>query len=115
MNRRLGELELTVMTCIWHTNRSMTVRETLNALPSDKPRAYTTVMTVMDHLFAKGWLSRTRNGRAYRYTATSTHAEYTAVLMHEELSISEAPDHEVLKALVGLLTPTQLQDLTTAM
>ncbi|MFF8429041.1 BlaI/MecI/CopY family transcriptional regulator [Streptomyces sp. NPDC016566] len=74
----MGELELTVMRCVWSINRRVTVRETLSALPSDKPRAYTIVMTVMDHLHAKAWLSRSRDGRAYRYAATSTYAEYTA-------------------------------------
>ncbi|MFF7953664.1 BlaI/MecI/CopY family transcriptional regulator [Streptomyces griseorubiginosus] len=114
MNRRLGELELAVMTCIWHLNRSVTVRETLNALTSDKRRAYTTVMTVMDHLYAKGWLSRTRDARAYRYAATTTYAEYSAALMHEDLSVSEAPDREVFTALVALLTPAQRQAISAA-
>nr|MDA8322921.1 BlaI/MecI/CopY family transcriptional regulator [Actinomycetota bacterium] len=43
------------------------------------------VMTTMDNLYKKGWLSRVRDGKAYRYTATASRAEYSAGLMREAL------------------------------
>ena len=35
-----------------------------------RPLAYTTVMTVLDRMSAKGLVERHKNGRAYLYTAT---------------------------------------------
>lgn len=40
--------------------------------------AYTTVMTVLARLVAKGAATRRRVGRAYAYTAVADHAELTA-------------------------------------
>ena len=37
-----------------------------------RPVAYTTVMTTLDRLFKKGFVERTRSGRAFIYTAAQT-------------------------------------------
>jgi predicted transcriptional regulator len=51
--------------------------------------AYTTVMTVMDRLFRKGWLVRERVGRSYLYSPALTRGEYTAKLMRDVLSTTD--------------------------
>ena len=46
-------------------------------------------MTVMDNLHRKGWLERSRDGRAWRYEPVLTRQAYTARLMHEALAVSD--------------------------
>jgi predicted transcriptional regulator len=50
--------------------------------------AYTTVLTVMDNLYRKGYLERELDGRAYRYRPVKRRDEYTAELMREVLDAS---------------------------
>lgn len=45
----------------------MRVRDVMGAMESPRPLAYTTVMTVLDNLHSKQWVTRERVGRAYRY------------------------------------------------
>jgi predicted transcriptional regulator len=62
--RQLGPLEQRMLDALW-ARGSATVRELLeNSLPE---LAYTTVMTTLDRLFKKGLLTRSEEGRAFRY------------------------------------------------
>jgi predicted transcriptional regulator len=74
---------------LWTEQRPMLVRDVVDALARERQLAYTTVMTVMDILHRKGWLQRERDGRAWRYQATGTRAQYTAELMRQALSTSD--------------------------
>jgi BlaI family transcriptional regulator, penicillinase repressor len=60
----LGERELDVMTVLWQ-HGSGTVTEVQEALSA--PLAYTTVLTILRNLEAKGFLRREEEGRAHRY------------------------------------------------
>jgi BlaI family transcriptional regulator, penicillinase repressor len=60
----LGERELDVMTWLW-ANGSGTVTEVKDGL--DATLAYTTVLTILRNLEAKGFLRREDEGRAHRY------------------------------------------------
>ena len=60
----LGERELEVMAWLW-ANGSGTVTEVKEGL--DDPLAYTTVLTILRNLEAKGFLRRTDEGRGHRY------------------------------------------------
>src|ERR1700728_4580436 len=83
--RRFGELEAVIMDRLWARNRPMLVREVVDELHNDRALAYTTVMTVMENLYRKGWLRRERDGRAWRYEPTGSRSGYTAALMNEAL------------------------------
>ncbi len=83
--RGFGDLEAVIMNQIWDHDSPVTVRELLGELRRDREIAYTTVMTTMDNLHRKGWLARVKDGKAYRYTATASRAEYGARLMREAL------------------------------
>lgn len=76
------------MTRVWRWNRPVTVREVLEDLLQERTIAYTTVMTVMDNLHQKGWLSRRQEGRAYQYEPVATRAAYSAALMSEAWAAS---------------------------
>ncbi len=60
----LGERELDVMTVLWNDG-SGTVTEVQENL--GVPLAYTTVLTILRNLEAKGFLRREEEGRAHRY------------------------------------------------
>ncbi|WP_406410739.1 BlaI/MecI/CopY family transcriptional regulator [Streptomyces halstedii] len=113
MPRALGELEDAVMTRVWQWNRPVTVREVLEDLQQERSIAYTTVMTVMDNLHQKGWVRREVDGRAYRYTAVSTRAAYSAALMNEAWSRSDNPA-AALVAFFGMMSAEQREALQDA-
>lgn len=63
---RLPQLEMECMKVLWR-NPEATVAQVRQAL--ERPLAYTTVMTVLDRMAAKGVVTRRKTGRAYLYTA----------------------------------------------
>jgi len=86
--RQFGELEAVIMDRLWEWGRPALVREMVDDLRRDRPLAYTTVMTVMENLYRKGWLRRERDGRAWRYEPTRSRSAYTAALMNDALGTS---------------------------
>nr|WP_259305420.1 BlaI/MecI/CopY family transcriptional regulator [Streptomyces koyangensis] len=110
----MGELEDAVMTRVWKWNRPVTVREVLEDLQQERSIAYTTVMTVMDNLYQKGWVRREAEGRAYRYAAVSTRAAYAAALMNEAWQRSDN-QAAALVAFFGMMSPEQRDALGDAM
>ena len=64
----LAPLELDCMNTLWPMGQG-TVREIRDRLAERRPRAYTTIMTIMDRLARKGVVERRKVGRAYMYTA----------------------------------------------
>ena len=64
----LAPLELDCMTALWLLGEG-TVREIRETLAPRRPRAYTTIMTIMDRLAQKGIVERQRTGRAWKYRA----------------------------------------------
>ncbi len=86
--RRFGELEAEIMNRLWARAAPTTVREIVDELQRERPIAYTTVMTVMNTLFKKGWLQRHLDGRAYRYEPVATRERYSAELMRDALDTS---------------------------
>jgi len=74
----LHELESEVMDVVWDLPAPMTVRAVLDEVNarSGRERAYTTVMTIMRRLAAKGVLARERDGKAHLYRAICSRREY---------------------------------------
>ena len=62
----LAPLELDCMNTLWPMGQG-TVREIRDSLATRRPRAYTTIMTIMDRLARKGIVERRKVGRAYIY------------------------------------------------
>lgn len=61
---RLTAAELKCMKALWFEG-ARTVRDVHRILQPDHHLAYTTVLTVMDRLTRKGFLARTRRGKAH--------------------------------------------------
>lgn len=73
-----GELEASVMDVIWRLGKA-TVKDVLQKLTKRHRMAYTTVMTVMSRLFAKGVLKRQWDqSGAYIYTPKQNRATFIA-------------------------------------
>ena len=90
--RGFGDLEGLIMDRVWDRGTPVTVRDLFDELAAERTIAYTTVMSTMDNLHRKGWLDRVRDGKAYRYTATASRAEYSARLMREALAGGGDPE-----------------------
>src|ERR1700676_2162458 len=85
---QVGEVGAVIMGRVGEWGRPALVREMVDELHADRPLAYTTVMTVMENLYRKGWLRRQRDGRAWRYEPTGSRSGYTAALMNDALGTS---------------------------
>jgi predicted transcriptional regulator len=64
----LAPLELECLCVLWPMGEG-TVRDIHRAIAASRPRAYTTVMTIMDRLEQKGIVARRKVGRAFHYQA----------------------------------------------
>jgi BlaI family transcriptional regulator, penicillinase repressor len=62
----LAPLELDCMNALWRLGEA-TVRDIHAALATTRPRAYTTIMTILDRLAQKGVVERQKSGRAWLY------------------------------------------------
>jgi predicted transcriptional regulator len=63
---KLTDAELEIMHVVWEIEGG-TVRQVHELLNQRRPLAYTTVMTMMTILEEKGHLTRSKEGRAFRY------------------------------------------------
>ncbi len=70
----LAPLERECMRALWPLGQG-TVRQIREALARTRPRAYTTIMTIMDRLAHKGVVTRNKLGRAYLYRPSLTAKE----------------------------------------
>ncbi|ROO87199.1 putative transcriptional regulator [Actinocorallia herbida] len=97
--RPSGQLERQIMTMLTEADRGLTPREVRDRLPE---LAYSTVVTILTRLHEKGVVARRRDGRAYRYVATSDTAGLVAGRMNRLLS-DESDHASVLRRFVGSL------------
>ena len=70
----LAPLELDCMNALWPAGEA-TVRDIQQALHPTRPRAYTTIMTILDRLAQKGVVLRRKSGRAWVYSPILTAQE----------------------------------------
>ncbi len=63
---------------VWNRGDEVAVREVMEALNrrTKKPRAYTTYMTILGRLHAKGLVERRREGKTDLYRSAYTREEY---------------------------------------
>lgn len=70
----LAPLELDCMSRLWQLGEG-TVRQIRDNLAATRPRAYTTILTIMDRLAHKGFVTRRKTGRAFLYLPNLTQDE----------------------------------------
>ena len=81
---RLGKLELQIMNVVWEQGTA-TVHDVKDALSRGKTPAYTTVLTMMRNLEAKGYLEHEVDGRTFVYQPTLTRATARQSMLSELL------------------------------
>jgi BlaI family transcriptional regulator, penicillinase repressor len=80
--------ELEVLKILWGRDRPLTVRDVLelvNERRDHPPRAYTSVMSLMNVMTDKGLLERTPHGRAFVYVPTVPRDQTLRSLLGETL------------------------------
>ncbi len=112
--RSFGDLEAAIMDAVWATDEPLTVRTILERISQERTLAYTTVQTVTEILYRKGWLQRRKDGRAWLYWATHSREDYTAGLVEEVLS--STPDRTAtLVRLFEQMDPDEVFELRAAL
>jgi predicted transcriptional regulator len=99
---RFGDLEAAIMDAVWTASGPVRVRDILEKLDRDPAPAYTTVQTVMDILFRKGWLTRAKQGRVNFYEAASSSEDYITGLMDEAMSVAQDRTAVLVKFVEGM-------------
>ncbi len=101
---KFGDLENAIMGEVWQADGPLLVRELLERL--GRGGAYNTVHTVTEILYRKGWLTKERDGRAFRYGPAASREEYIAGLVREALSFTD----DRAAALVGFVEGMQPEE-----
>jgi predicted transcriptional regulator len=110
----LAPLELDCMNTLWPMGEG-TVREIRDRLAERRPRAYTTIMTIMDRLARKGVVERRKTGRAYTYRANVTADEARAQALGQVVDNFFGGSKEALIAqLNGVLPAARVEPAYTA-
>jgi predicted transcriptional regulator len=78
--REPSKLEMQVLSVLWERG-AVTVRELLDAMPDGKKRAYTTILSVMQVMEKKGFVSHTQEGNAHVYAARISREKVTTPLL----------------------------------
>ena len=73
----MGDLEAEILECVWELG-SASVKDVHECLLERREIAYTTVMTVMSRLAAKGLLISQPVGRAYVYEAAAGREDFSS-------------------------------------
>jgi predicted transcriptional regulator len=94
----LGDLERSVLDALWSEAAALSVRDVQRSIARRPGLAYTTVMTVLDRLHDKGFVSRRKDGRAFVYRPRITHAEWLGERAARVLASEAAGDRAVLAA-----------------
>ncbi len=101
LEKVLGGLEAKIMDVVWSTGRS-SVRDVYERLRPDQDLAYTTVMTVMTRLAAKGLLNRERVDGTYYYEPAMSREEFGRAVAGEVLDgLFESFSKEAIAHLVS--------------
>lgn len=113
--RSFGDLEAKIMDAIWRAEEPVTVQQVVDALAAAHHEvAYTTAITVIERLRAKGWLERERRGRSFLYAATRDEAQYTAWLMEQALGTTSDRSAALLM-FTGTLNEAEVEALRIAL
>ncbi|SOC57388.1 BlaI/MecI/CopY family transcriptional regulator [Ornithinimicrobium cerasi] len=113
----LGDLERVVMDTLWSHGPDLSVRDVMEHMHGSgkKELAYTTVMTVLDRLAKKSIAQRTRDGRAWRYTAAASREELAATALRSTLDNVQADRRLAMMHFLDDASPGEIDDLRAAL
>jgi predicted transcriptional regulator len=102
---RLTDVELEVMHVVWELERG-TVRQVHRVLGDRREIAYTTVMTMMNILEEKGYLHKSKEGRAYVYEPVRPKTEVISSMVED--FVTRVFDGSARPLVAGLLKDKRL-------
>ena len=111
----LGDLEKVVMDALWSHGPALSVRDVMDRMEGERELAYTTIMTVLDRLAKKDLAERSRDGRAWRYTAASSREELAATALRSTLDNVQADRKLAMMHFLDDATPAEIDDLRAAL
>jgi predicted transcriptional regulator len=97
---QLAPLELDCMSTLWPLGEG-TVRQIRDGLAATRPRAYTTIMTIMGRLERKGIVERRKAGRGYVYRPALTAERARAHALQQMVESFFGGSHQALLAEVN--------------
>ncbi|GAA1360684.1 BlaI/MecI/CopY family transcriptional regulator [Catellatospora chokoriensis] len=98
--RRSGQLESQIVTVLTEAGVALTPGQVRDRLAAQADLSYSTVVTILTRLHAKGAVIRERRGRAYHYAAVRDAAGLVADRMTRLLA-AESDRGSVLRRFVG--------------
>ena len=105
----LGELETPMMELLWQQPRQ-TVSEVEARLAHSRTIAHTTVLTTLDRLHRKGYLTREKAGKAFVYAPVYTREEFERGMAEEVLSaILKGIGEPALSTFVDMVSEDEAQ------
>lgn len=111
LNQILGDLEAEIMECVWDLG-SASVKDVHECLLGRREIAYTTVMTVMSRLAAKGLLVSRPVGRAYVYEPAAGREAFCAGVVKDFMAgVLIDADRAVLAQFVESVTENDMAQL----
>jgi predicted transcriptional regulator len=103
IGRVLGDLETLVMEALWN-EWPQTVNEVERGLRQQREIAHTTVLTTLDRMHRKGYLTREKRGKAFVYAPRYTREEFERRMAEEVLAaLLKQSDTPALSAFVELI------------
>lgn len=84
-NEQPTPAELEVLQLLWESD-SLTVREVMKQLNRSRPRAYTSVMSLLNVMCDKGFLTRDPSGRAFKYRVAKSKEKTLGNLVNDLVS-----------------------------
>ena len=94
-----GRREFQILEILW-LHHPLSVSQIRRLLPASPLLAYTTVMTILDHLYRKGLVLRRKSGRAFFYEPAVGPAQTREALLHAFLADYFHSDPGQLRALL---------------
>ncbi len=104
---RPSDLELQVLSVLWRDGPS-NVHQVLESLPDRKKRSYTTVLTVLQIMEAKGLVTHTAEGRAHVFAPRGTRRQVLGPLLRN--MVQRVFGGSTLAAVQQLIEETHLSD-----
>lgn len=108
----LGPLENEIMQALWSKDK-VTVRDILLRLRKRKSVAYTTVMTVMDNLYKKGFLVREKVKKSYYYSPVAKE-NYVVTISLSRVFKDLIEDYGKIKVLYSVFATSVLPKINIA-
>jgi predicted transcriptional regulator len=114
-DRLLTEVELELMSILWRLGEG-TVNDVLEALPPERPLAYTSVSTILRILEKKRFLTNRKQGRGHVYIPLIAKPDYEKKSLDDLIDrVFEGTPTALMRCLVESerLSPTELEAIRT--